>query len=283
MNILEFIGLSPVRLYPVQRIILKLIYGIPLKEEKFFQVYWDIADAEKTWYSEKSYVEEAVQEGRCRLVPNSSKFVFHLGRKGGKTFLNSCIITYEDDVTGNTSSEVDLFEQSQMMGLFNSPDVMVDSDTGAPFAKTVVFDSTTDCTEETYKILLGLEKPDPEALRRYRQSQGLCPNCGLSGRLDFSGGAICPLHGLYQMITEKVPDPENSNRTLIFFGDRDHYEDYAGYHFFESLLEDPTFTKLEAPTWHMCSENCAEILRQQWNSTTSPEVFLQTFGVKIPN
>jgi hypothetical protein len=110
-NIIEFVeapwGLNPptedgspsIRLYPVQKVILKAHYGIPLDDVETFQVS-DWRREKFTTFTEKTYLEFLFDTGRCNIreiVPGQERreLVLAIGRRSGKTFLASCIAAYE--------------------------------------------------------------------------------------------------------------------------------------------------------------------------------------------
>lgn len=93
-----------VRLYPVQRVILKAYYSIPLDNSK---KSISVPQGQMPWLKKKSvrmteaeYLEYLYSEGRCnkREITGSEdlrELVLAIGRRSGKTFLSSCIGAYE--------------------------------------------------------------------------------------------------------------------------------------------------------------------------------------------
>ena len=87
------------RLFPVQKVILKAHYGLPLDDTVKFPVA-------KTWrmedfyhFTEKEYLEHLYEQGRCNIREVDPKgrrrMVLSIGRRSGKTFLSACIAAYE--------------------------------------------------------------------------------------------------------------------------------------------------------------------------------------------
>lgn len=99
---IEFIesswGLN-MKLYPVQRIIIKAHYGIALDDKvKFTVTDWRRQNARQM--TEKEYLAYLFDEGRCNIrevIPGKQrrKLVLSLGRRSGKTSLSACIFGYE--------------------------------------------------------------------------------------------------------------------------------------------------------------------------------------------
>ena len=116
------------RLYPVQRVILKAHYGLALDENdldfpldvpipvthpdydeelvdedgyyKFRIVVTDFRKENERPMTEAGYLEHLYSEGRCnikRVVPGEQRreMVLSVGRRSGKTLITSCIIAYE--------------------------------------------------------------------------------------------------------------------------------------------------------------------------------------------
>lgn len=102
-NIIEFIesdwGLGA-RLYPVQRIILKASYGIPLNK---IDKTVEISDWRRTkflTYTEEDYLKFLFDDGRCNIrevVPGHDRreIVLAIGRRSGKTYICAGIAAYE--------------------------------------------------------------------------------------------------------------------------------------------------------------------------------------------
>lgn len=88
-------------LYPVQRIILKAYYGIPLSDDpnkKFTVTDWKRENPRE--FTEAEYLRQLHAEGRCniaKVVPGKERrqLVLSIGRRSGKTLLSSCIVAYE--------------------------------------------------------------------------------------------------------------------------------------------------------------------------------------------
>jgi len=90
---------SGVRLSPVQRVVLKAYYGLPLDGKETFVVSDYKQDLECP-YTEVSYLQHLYAEGRSNIAhvegPGSQReLVLVAGRRGGKTFLSSLIVAYE--------------------------------------------------------------------------------------------------------------------------------------------------------------------------------------------
>ncbi len=98
MDIIQFatskegLGLS---LYPVQQIVLKMIYGLELDSVAVFSLRRNM-DGETLPMTEKSYVEYLYNRGRANTTKTGfNKAILSLGRLSGKTFLISVINAYE--------------------------------------------------------------------------------------------------------------------------------------------------------------------------------------------
>jgi hypothetical protein len=102
-NIIEFVesdwGLN-CELYPVQRIILKAHYGIPLDDtEKSIHISdWK----RENWkhLTEAEYLALLHEEGRCNIAEvkpgdERRRLILSIGRRSGKTFIAACIVAYE--------------------------------------------------------------------------------------------------------------------------------------------------------------------------------------------
>lgn len=102
VNIVEFCeatwGLG-MTLLPVQKIILKAHYGIPLDDGTTFQLRDWRGQRMRTW-TEKSYLRHLFETGRCNIpdvTPGEERreLVLSIGRRSGKTFLAAAIAAYE--------------------------------------------------------------------------------------------------------------------------------------------------------------------------------------------
>jgi len=101
-DIIEFVeapwGLG-MRLFPVQKVILKAHYGLALDDvEKFIISDW--RRAVFTEHTEKTYLEFLYKDGRSNIkevIPGHERreLILSIGRRSGKTFLASCISAYE--------------------------------------------------------------------------------------------------------------------------------------------------------------------------------------------
>lgn len=101
-NIIEFVESSwglKMKLFPVQRIILKAHYGLELDDTETFKVSdWRRQDFRD--FTEKSYLEFLYDEGRCNIrhvEPGKERreMILSIGRRSGKTMVSSCIAAYE--------------------------------------------------------------------------------------------------------------------------------------------------------------------------------------------
>lgn len=101
-NILEYIeqawGLG-MKLFPAQRFIVKLYYGIPLEErEKTIHVPDMFGTKTLFTFTEAEYLRYLYNEGRCNIgVPDHERreLVLVLGRRSGKTSLSGIFASYE--------------------------------------------------------------------------------------------------------------------------------------------------------------------------------------------
>ena len=104
VDIITFIeaewGLS-MKLYPIQKLILKAHYGIPLDDNpinSFSITDWK-GDNER-WFTEKTYLEMLYSEGRSNIkevTPGQERrnLILSIGRRSGKTTISACIAAYE--------------------------------------------------------------------------------------------------------------------------------------------------------------------------------------------
>ena len=101
-DILEFADeVLDLKLFPVQKVILKALYGIPLDTIQRFQVQ-DWRGNLSGSFTEKTYLQHLYNEGRSpisNVVPGKQygQLVLAAGRRGGKDFLSACILAYELD------------------------------------------------------------------------------------------------------------------------------------------------------------------------------------------
>ena len=87
-------------LYPVQRVILKCHYGIPLDDTKEFLVDTSWRLDKKVLFTEASYLRYLYDEGRSNIrevIPGQERreMVLSIGRRSGKTMLSAAIAAYE--------------------------------------------------------------------------------------------------------------------------------------------------------------------------------------------
>ena len=101
-DIIEFVespwGLN-MRLFPVQRIILKAHYGLPLDDTKTFKMSgWQQLDFQDV--TEAGYLKILYSEGRSNIKEviegeQRRELILSIGRRSGKTTLAACISAYE--------------------------------------------------------------------------------------------------------------------------------------------------------------------------------------------
>lgn len=103
-NIIEFIeepwGLAPMKLFPVQRVILKAHYGIELDSNVTFQISTDWKREKFYDFNEKTYLEYLYNEGRSSIkevIPGEERreMILSIGRRSGKTTISACVAAYE--------------------------------------------------------------------------------------------------------------------------------------------------------------------------------------------
>lgn len=88
-------------LYPVQKIILKLHYGLALDNDPNNRfVITDFRRENPRWVTEQEYIALLYEEGRCNIKEVSADherrvMVLSIGRRSGKTTLSACIAAYE--------------------------------------------------------------------------------------------------------------------------------------------------------------------------------------------
>tara|TARA_X000000950_G_scaffold114497_1_gene143975 strand:- start:2579 stop:4393 length:1815 start_codon:yes stop_codon:yes gene_type:complete len=101
-NIIEFVESSwglKMKLFPVQRVILKAHYGLELDDTETFKISdWRREDFKE--FTEKTYLEYLYDEGRCNIrevEPGHERreMILSIGRRSGKTMVSSCIAAYE--------------------------------------------------------------------------------------------------------------------------------------------------------------------------------------------
>lgn len=98
MNILDFAESRHLELSPVQKIVLKLFYKLPLDnkiEFKLLELDYDTLKFREEVYTEESYVKMSVALGRIKLSDNPDKLCLIAGRRAGKTLLTSIINAFE--------------------------------------------------------------------------------------------------------------------------------------------------------------------------------------------
>jgi len=104
LNIIEFIEvfkLLPYGLFPVQRFILKLYYGIPLDDtNKIIKVTDHYGSEVLHSFTEVEYLRYLYNDGRCNIKEQDLKhpryeLVLILGRRGSKSTMSAIIAAYE--------------------------------------------------------------------------------------------------------------------------------------------------------------------------------------------
>ena len=101
-NILDYIESSwglGMRLYPVQRFLVKLYYFMPLEEtEKTIEISDMLGTKVLYRFTEREYLTFLFNEGRCNIGEQDRErrqLVLSIGRRGGKTTLSSIFASYE--------------------------------------------------------------------------------------------------------------------------------------------------------------------------------------------
>jgi hypothetical protein len=105
-TILDFAESRGIPLYPVQRVVLKAIYGIPLDDTEKFPLRWhwnrsaEDGSPLTTEVTEAQYLQWLYEQGRSNIrevLPGAEmhECVLLLGRRGGSTELTSLIEAYE--------------------------------------------------------------------------------------------------------------------------------------------------------------------------------------------
>jgi len=102
LNVLQFVesplGLGCDTLYPVQRIVLKLIYGLSLDDHDPIPIRIDHTGTTRD-FTEFEYAEWLKAEGRFRGKAGSEQVNLVMCRRGGKTFMSHLILAYETYLT----------------------------------------------------------------------------------------------------------------------------------------------------------------------------------------
>jgi len=101
-SITEFIEESwglHMKLFPVQKVILKAHYGLELDDKIPFQIS-DWRRSKYTSFTEKQYLEYLFNEGRSsvkEVIPGEDRreMILSIGRRSGKTTISACIAAYE--------------------------------------------------------------------------------------------------------------------------------------------------------------------------------------------
>jgi hypothetical protein len=107
MTILEFASTYNVQLSPVQKVVLKLFYGLPLNDTDTFSVP-DVRIKDATlmteWHThtEVTYVNQLIERNRFNEVEAGAMHLFLVaGRRSGKGHLLALILAYETWLTSN--------------------------------------------------------------------------------------------------------------------------------------------------------------------------------------
>lgn len=101
-NVLEYIesswGLN-LKLWPVQRFIVKLYYHLPLNDQDKTIEVWDMFREKRLYhFTETEYLRHLYNEGRCNIGVqdhNRQELILALGRRSGKTTLSGIFASYE--------------------------------------------------------------------------------------------------------------------------------------------------------------------------------------------
>lgn len=90
------------RLFPVQKVILKLLYGLKLDKIRKGVVVTDWKRSTERKFTEEDYVKYIFDKGRCNIncVEEGKEYgemVLPIGRRSGKTEMASFVVVYETD------------------------------------------------------------------------------------------------------------------------------------------------------------------------------------------
>ncbi len=99
MNIIEFSKSVGLELYPVQKVVLKALYGLKLDDTQKLEVS-DSARTNPKFLSETDYLKFLFDDGRSSIEKvdegkSYSLLALSTGRRGGKSLLGSLVIAYE--------------------------------------------------------------------------------------------------------------------------------------------------------------------------------------------
>lgn len=88
------------KLFPVQRIIIKAYYGIPLDDTDDYVVISDWRRKKFRRMTEAGYLRMLYEEGRCNIKEvkqgdDRRELILSIGRRSGKTMVSGCIAAYE--------------------------------------------------------------------------------------------------------------------------------------------------------------------------------------------
>jgi len=88
-----------IKLRPAQRVILKMLYGLPLDENEEFPIYDVVKEKVIGKFTEKTFVKWLHLNKRCNYEDTPGKQIKELvlvaGRRSGKSMISACIIGYE--------------------------------------------------------------------------------------------------------------------------------------------------------------------------------------------
>ncbi len=87
------------KLTPVQKVILKALYGLPLDNEKVFPIWNDIKDKIVGHFTEKSFMKWMYDNKKCNYQDTPDRKIKELclvcGRRAGKSTIGACVASYE--------------------------------------------------------------------------------------------------------------------------------------------------------------------------------------------
>lgn len=96
MDIVAFSEALGLTLFPVQRVVLKLIYGLPLDAATPFEVRFKVAGViEFQHFTEAAYAEKLLAERRLNRTSGGRRVVLASGRRSGKNTLAMLVTAFE--------------------------------------------------------------------------------------------------------------------------------------------------------------------------------------------
>ena len=100
LNIIKFADQElHFKLFPVQRVLLKMLYGLPLDNESEFVVHCNGWGQPASFLTEEDYAKLLFEQGRTNYKEGNTgpfqELVLPAGRRGGKTQLSAIILDYE--------------------------------------------------------------------------------------------------------------------------------------------------------------------------------------------